>query len=120
MGNCPSDRDKIDGLCYKKCPSDEWEHVPGMPYNCRLRGAPSPYGRGVGAIPGCDPKNKVQDGALCYDPPKKGWHLLAGTYSQDCPSGSKDFGVGCTREMYNRGVGKIPNLIATIIQSIAG
>lgn len=119
MGNCPSDREKVDGLCYKKCP-DGWEHVPAMPYNCRLKGAPDPYGRGVGKIPGCDPKKKVQDGALCYDPPKKGWHLLAGTYSQDCPPGSQDFGVGCTREMYNRGVGKIPNLMASIIQGIVG
>lgn len=106
MGNCPSDREKVDGLCYKKCP-DGWEHVPGMPYNCRLIGSPGPYGRGVGTIPGCDPQH-VQSGALCYDPPQKGWHLLAATYWQDCPGGATDIGVACQRDGYNRGVGGIP------------
>ena len=106
MGNCPSDREKIDGLCYKKCP-EGWEHVPGMPYNCRLGGAPGPYGRGVGTIPGCDPQH-VQSGALCYDPPEKGWYLLGGTYWQNCPEGATDIGVACQRDGYSRGVGGIP------------
>ena len=100
MGNCPSDRDKVDGLCYKKCP-EGWEHVPAMPYNCRLSGAPGPYGRGVGTIPGCDPQH-VQSGALCYDPPAKGWYLLGATYWQSCPEGARDIGVACERDHYTR------------------
>lgn len=119
MGNCPSSHpDKVDGLCYKKCP-EGWEHVPGMPYNCRMTGAPSPYGRGVGVPMQCR-DGKDQDGALCYDPPQKGWKRLAATYWQNCPDGSKDIGVGCERENYNRGVGTMPNLLAQIIQSIVG
>jgi hypothetical protein len=119
MGNCPSDHpDKIDGLCYRKCP-EGWEHVPGMPYNCRLIGAPGPYGRGVGSPMVC-PDGKDQEGLLCYDPPQKGWRRIAATYWQDCPSGAKDIGVACERENYNRGVGTIPNIIAAIVQSIAG
>lgn len=110
--------DQIDALCYKKCPAG-WEHVPGMPYNCRLIGAPSPYGRGAGSPLKC-PKDKVQSGALCYDPPEKGWYLLGGTYWQKCPDGTTDFGVGCGKEGYNRGVGKIPNLIASFVQDFLG
>jgi hypothetical protein len=33
-GNCPADRDHIDALCYKKCPSG-YTHVELMPYMCR-------------------------------------------------------------------------------------
>jgi hypothetical protein len=33
-GTCPADRDHIDALCYKKCPSG-YTHVEGMPYMCR-------------------------------------------------------------------------------------
>jgi len=125
MGNGPSLEcrdsnypDKIDSLCYAKCPAG-WEHVPGMPYNCRLIGAPAPYGRGAGSPLKC-PKDKIQDGALCYDPPQNGWYLLGGTYWQSCPPGTKDFGVGCEKEGYNRGIGKIPNLIASIAQGFLG
>jgi len=122
MGNLSckdsSHPDQIDSLCYAKCP-EGWEHVPGMPYNCRLIGAPSPYGRGVGSPMQC-PEGKDQDGLLCYDPPQKGWRRIAATYWQDCPAGTTDFGVGCSKEGYNRGVGKIPNLIATFVQEFLG
>lgn len=55
-GICPkSHPDKIDGLCYKKCPKEGGnpafkEHLPGMPYLC---GPPGPlsYDRGVGKAP---------------------------------------------------------------------
>ena len=33
-GTCPADREKIDGLCYKRC-DPGWTHVEGMPYLCR-------------------------------------------------------------------------------------
>ena len=42
--------DKIDGLCYKKCPTDKSQHMKGMPYLCYAGGELS-YGRGVGAVP---------------------------------------------------------------------
>lgn len=37
-GKCPADHpDKIDGLCYRKCP-DGYQHTEGMPYTCRKVG----------------------------------------------------------------------------------
>lgn len=42
--------DRIDGLCYKRCPKDKPEHIKGMPYLCYPGGDLS-YGRGVGAVP---------------------------------------------------------------------
>ena len=42
--------DKVDGLCYKKCPKHLPVRIPGMPYLC-YRGGPLSYGRGVGEIP---------------------------------------------------------------------
>ena len=83
-------------------------HVPGAPYDCRTDGELS-YSRGAGESLKC-PAGKVQDGALCYDP-RPGYRLLAGTYSQNCPDGSKDIGVACERENYNRGAGTIPLVI---------
>lgn len=41
---------KIDGLCYAKCPPDKPNHVPGMPYLC-MAGDQLSYGRGVGDVP---------------------------------------------------------------------
>ena len=96
MGNGPScnnGADNVDGLCYNKCP-DGWEHVPGMPYNCRKSGVSGPYGRGVGTLPGCG-KNQVKSGALCYDDPGPGWKVVAGVAWQDCPDGFKDIGAFC-------------------------
>jgi hypothetical protein len=42
--------ERIDGLCYKKCPSDYPYHVPGMPYLC-YKGGDLSYHRGGGLIP---------------------------------------------------------------------
>jgi hypothetical protein len=54
-GICPDDHpEKIDGLCYKKCPPPEdpnlKNHMPGMPYLC-YGGGPITYDRGPGKIP---------------------------------------------------------------------
>jgi hypothetical protein len=43
--------DYKDGLCYKKCPPDKPNRIPGMPYLCYI-GGPLSYGRGVGRVPG--------------------------------------------------------------------
>lgn len=42
--------DRVDGLCYRKCPKEYPQHVPAMPYLC-YKGGPLSYGRGVGAVP---------------------------------------------------------------------
>jgi hypothetical protein len=42
--------DRVDGLCYKKCPKELPVHIPGMPYLC-YKGGPLTYDRGVGDIP---------------------------------------------------------------------
>lgn len=54
-GKCPGPggseyTDRVDGLCYKKCPKDYPFHIPGMPYLC-YKGGDLSYGRGVGKIP---------------------------------------------------------------------
>ena len=44
-------KDKIDGLCYRKCENKARPtHLPGMPYLCYAGGDLS-YGRGAGTIP---------------------------------------------------------------------
>lgn len=43
-------KDKIDGLCYRKCSAKLPTHMPGMPYLCYAGGDLS-YGRGVGVPP---------------------------------------------------------------------
>lgn len=42
--------DKIDSLCYAKCP-EGMRHVPGMPYLCFKGNRGLSYGRGVGEVP---------------------------------------------------------------------
>lgn len=42
--------DKVDGLCYRKCPPDYPYRIPGMPYLC-YKGGPLVYGRGAGVTP---------------------------------------------------------------------
>ena len=42
--------DRVDGLCYAKCPADKPERIAGMPYLC-YKGGPLSYGRGVGDVP---------------------------------------------------------------------
>lgn len=49
-GGPSENTEKVDGLCYKKCPADKPNHIPGMPYLC-YKGGDLSYGRGVGKIP---------------------------------------------------------------------
>lgn len=46
----PTHPDRVDGLCYKRCPADKPERIAGMPYLC-YKGGPLSYGRGVGDVP---------------------------------------------------------------------
>jgi hypothetical protein len=54
-GVCPGPQggdytERVDGMCYRKCPKKLPKHIPGMPYLCYIGGDLS-YGRGVGKIP---------------------------------------------------------------------
>jgi len=54
-GVCPGPQggdyyDRVDGMCYRRCPTKLPKHIPGMPYLCYIGGDLS-YGRGVGKIP---------------------------------------------------------------------
>jgi hypothetical protein len=54
-GKCPGPQggdyyDRVDGMCYKRCPEKLPKHMPGMPYLCYV-GGDLAYGRGVGKIP---------------------------------------------------------------------
>lgn len=112
--------DKIDGLNYNKCP-EGMTHQPGMPYLCtasftkqsRVMAPRSmkcerkaKAGIAAGAVEWDEETNIA---GLCYGDIPKGYsRKVVGTLDQDCPPGSTDFGVGCTRQAYNRGAGLIP------------
>ena len=54
-GKCPGPQggdkpDRVDGMCYGRCPADKPYHLPGMPYLCYVGGDLS-YDRGIGKIP---------------------------------------------------------------------
>ena len=57
-GTCPNtdpggpreNTERVDGLCYKKCPPEKPQHIPGMPYLC-YAGGPLLYDRGIGSAP---------------------------------------------------------------------
>jgi hypothetical protein len=42
--------DYVDGLCYKRCPADKPNRVPGMPYLC-MKGNRLSYTRNAGKVP---------------------------------------------------------------------
>lgn len=103
---CPPDKENIDGLCYSKCPAG-MEHIPGMPYDCRTIGEVS-YTRGAGSVMKCAPGQTEDSLGLCYNQPPEGFEKTTlGMMADRCPEGSTDFGVGCTRESYNRGAGTV-------------
>ena len=45
------EREIKDGLCYRKCPKDLPDRIPGMPYLCYRNTRGLAYGRGVGSVP---------------------------------------------------------------------
>jgi hypothetical protein len=114
--------EKIAGLNYNKC-EEGWYRVPGAPTLCSKsfdkqparilapRGAKCPKKAppaGVNPTPGAEERD-TEIAGLCYSAIPSGYsRKLLGTLDQDCPAGSSDFGVGCTREAYNRGAGLIP------------
>jgi hypothetical protein len=101
---CNDNQELIGALCYDKCGPGK-EKVPGMPNQCRTVGDAS-YERGFGDMPKCGPGTTEFEG-LCYYVTPGYTVTSAGLESDPCPPGSFDFGVGCTRESYNRGAGHI-------------
>lgn len=103
---CADGGDLIAGLCYSKCP-EGMEHMPGAPYSCRTIGEIS-YGRTAGVPMICGEGQTEDSLGLCYNQPPPGFEKTTlGLMADKCPDGTTDFGVGCSRESYNRGVGKI-------------
>ena len=116
-----ANEERVDGLDYNKCP-DGYGRIPGMPFLCtqsftkqsRVLG-PRPAKcpkrappAGITVTPGQEERDTDIAG-LCYSSIPKGYsRKLLGTLDQDCPAGSTDFGVGCTRQAYSRGAGLIP------------
>ena len=104
---CNDNEDKIDGLCYDKCPTGS-THATAMPYLCVSGGhGPSYTTDGPGSLMGCKP-GEVKDGLLCYPEPPPNYHNVGGVEWQNCPPGTKDTGIGCLRESYLRDMGAIP------------
>lgn len=48
---CYDNRENKDGLCYRKCPKERPDRIPGMPYLCAKLSRGLSYGRGVGTVP---------------------------------------------------------------------
>jgi hypothetical protein len=48
---CSEDRENVTGLCYRKCPKELPDRIPGMPYLCAKLTRGLSYGRGVGEVP---------------------------------------------------------------------
>jgi len=107
--------------CWKTCPSGFTEVGP----NCNK---PAGYGRGIGYLKGIhctgcsgcswrgcsgcsgcyDNKCKSweeQWGTNCFPKCRKGYHGSAAWCMPNCPSGTKDIGLMCTRDSYGLGVG---------------
>ena len=100
-------QERIGLLCYDKCPPN-MEKIPGFPNQCRTIGEGASYERGFGDIPTCRPDQSQDSLGLCYNNPEPPFvKTTLGMMSDVCPEGSFPFGVGCTRESYNRGVGTL-------------
>lgn len=50
-GNPDDYTDLVDSLCYKKCPKDQPNRIPGMPYLCTKGKRGLSYDRGAGQVP---------------------------------------------------------------------
>ena len=66
------------------------------------------YGRGWGTPMKCE-YGLDNIAGLCYKKCNPGYNMQSlGLCSQVCPPDSRDMGVGCIRDSYNRGIGTIP------------
>ncbi|KAL4485736.1 hypothetical protein ABPG72_010998 [Tetrahymena utriculariae] len=102
-------------LCESPCP-------PGFRDDGLFCAKPSAYGRGAGypwkfgdgfnlnsATERCEKDNSQgceQNGLIIYPKSQQGFHNVGCcTCSPDCPFGTTDIGVSCTKPVYGRGVG---------------
>jgi len=112
--------ERIDGLDYNQCPGG-YNRIPGMPYLCtasftkqtrvldpKLMKCSRTKKDGV-AVGQVEWDEETNIAGLCYGKIPPGYsRKTLGLLDQDCPAGSQDFGVGCTRQAYSRGAGLIP------------
>ena len=100
--SCDNNDPNTAGFCVPRC-KDGYDNVLGI---CVPNTYTDANNAGVSMV--CA-KGKQQSGAFCYDQCASGYTMkTSGICAQDCPSGSTDYGVGCTREAYNRGTGHLP------------
>ncbi|EAR92672.1 hypothetical protein TTHERM_00320180 (macronuclear) [Tetrahymena thermophila SB210] len=102
-------------LCESQCP-------PGFRDDGLFCAKPEAYGRGVGypwkfgddlnlnnALKRCESENSQgceQNGLIIYPKCRQGFHSFGCCIcSPDCPSGTTDIGVSCTKPVYGRGFG---------------
>lgn len=99
--SCQPDEELQGLLCYKRC-SDGYSKV-GLNI-CSPAGGPG-IKTNLFDRQYCDGGTTLAAG-LCATPCKPGFHSVgASICSVDCPPGMMDFGLGCTKRIYSRGVG---------------
>ncbi len=94
---CKSGYDNV-GCCIcrqKHCPSGYHDDGATCRKDVHIYGKPS-YGRGVGKPLSTCPSDEDKDALLCYKKCKGGFHGVGPVCWQNCPSGRKNCGVGCT------------------------
>jgi len=94
---CKDGYDNV-GCCIcrqKHCPSGYHDDGATCRRDVHIYGKSS-YGRGVGKPLSTCPANEEKDAALCYTKCKSGFHGVGPVCWQNCPSGRKDCGAGCT------------------------
>jgi hypothetical protein len=125
---CASDEELIDGLCYKKC-RDGYTSGRDDILFCSRRSCPpgyrndgltcardvhtvpkESYGRGAGTPLICGLGLEAGSAGLCYPPCPKGTTGVGPVCWEECPTGWTSSGVGCTKPLYNRGMGVTPSV----------
>jgi hypothetical protein len=101
-------------MCYQNCPG-------GNGWTATLTSCTKPpyYDRGIGIAAEIDncgrgnwkcdhyscKSNRQLENGMCYEIPRDGFKCTVTVCTPRCPDGMTDFGVGCTKNSYNRGVG---------------
>jgi len=123
--SCPDGMHNSVGLCYPKCKDGYYgimaQCIQECPSSFRNDGyycfKPSAYGRGSGYAvwdkKKCRKRNKEYGcekyGAMYYPTCKPGFRNIGCCIcSPRCPSGMTDIGISCQKDVYGRGVGKLP------------
>uniref|UniRef100_A0A914E4X8 Uncharacterized protein n=1 Tax=Acrobeloides nanus TaxID=290746 RepID=A0A914E4X8_9BILA len=130
ISSCPSGQVDDAGLCYTPCKDGYkgvatvcWESCPNgftdVGVTCQK---PAAYGRGAGYVSSdACAKNNAQGceqyGALYYPKCAENFHAVGCCVcSPDCPNGMSDAGADCTKNTYDRGVGKPLGCAAGLVE----